>query len=175
MPDQAASNAQAFNDFVQIGVIVQDLDRTLQVLSDVFGLGPFRTITYPPADRDDIQLTFHGEPAHFSHRIAFAELGPIELEVIQPLTGESGLTEFLAQHGEGIHHIRFNVTNLESALDYLADHDIRPVTTGPGLRPGTQWVHLDTESKIGFTIEIVKVLPGTTGRTPDIADGKVQL
>jgi hypothetical protein len=134
-------------------------------LTEIFGLGPFRYITYPP-DREDMHITHRGEPGDFSHRIAFTELGPVELEIVQPLTGESGLTEFLDEHGEGIQHIRFNVAEIEPVLDYLSGHGVEPLTSGAGLRPGTTWVHLDTADKVGFIIEIMNTLPGTDGRTP---------
>ncbi len=157
---------QMFQNFVQLGVIVRDLDRTVKALSEIFGLGPFRFITYPPAGRDDIKLTYRGQPGHFSHRIAFANLGPIELEIVEPLDGESGITEFLAQHGEGIHHIRFNVPDLEPVMAHLAAHDVGTLMSGSGIRPGTNWIHLDTEDKVGFIVEIMNMLPGTSGRTP---------
>ena len=161
-------------EFVQIGIVVKDLDRTVKYLSEVFGLGPFRFISYPPEGRDDIQLRYRGETGHFSHRLAFAQLGPVELELAQPLEGDSGLTEFLNQHGEGIHHIRFNTPELEAALDHLAGKGVVPLMGGGGLRPGTQWVHLDTAAEAGFIIELMNVLPNTDGRTPQILDGKVK-
>ena len=99
MSDETAPSGSAvkemFSDFVQIGVIVRDLDRTVKVLSEVFGLGPFRTIMWPPPDRADFERTYRGKPGDFTSRMAFTEIGPIELEIIQPLTGESTLTEFL--------------------------------------------------------------------------------
>jgi methylmalonyl-CoA/ethylmalonyl-CoA epimerase len=106
--------------------------------------------------------------------MAFTELGPIELELIQPLTGESIWADFLEEHGGGLHHIRFNVSEIEPVLEYLAGHGIEVTQIGSGLRPGTAWANFDTESKIGFTIEVMKALPGTDGRTPQIVDGKVQ-
>lgn len=169
MSDQISSGEtirnESFSNLVQIGVVVRDLDRTVKFLSEVFGLGPFRYITYPP-ERSDMNTAYRGEPGAFSHRIAFAELGPVELEVIQPLTGASGLTEFLEEHGEGIQHIRFNVENLQPVLDYLNGHGVEPLMSGTGLRPGTTWVHLDTADKVGFVIEVMNTLPGTDGRTP---------
>jgi methylmalonyl-CoA/ethylmalonyl-CoA epimerase len=159
-------------EFVQIGIVVKDLDRTVKYLTEVFGLGPFRFITYPPADRDDMQLTYRGQASQFSHRLAFAQLGSIELELVQPLEGESGLTEFLRDHGEGLQHIRFNTPQLQPALDYLAGQGIQPLMSGAGIRPGTHWVHLDTADKVGFVVELMNVLPNTDGRTPMIVDGK---
>ncbi len=174
MPDEVISPQEMFSDFVQIGVIVRDLDQAIKALSEIFGIGPFRAITWPPADRTDVQKFYRGKPGNFTARMAFAELGPIELELIQPLEGESMWSDFLKEHGEGIHHIRFNVPDVEPVIEYLAGHDIGVAQSGSGLRPGTTWVNLDTESKVGFTIEIMNALAGTDGRTPQIADGKVQ-
>jgi catechol 2,3-dioxygenase-like lactoylglutathione lyase family enzyme len=156
---------EAFRNFVQIGVVVQDLDRTVKFLSEVLGLGPFRYTTYPP-DRDDMWTAYRGEPGAFTHRIAFADLGPVELEIVQPLTGASALTEFLDEHGEGIQHLRFNVDAVEPVIDYLAGQGIEPLMSGTGLRPGTTWVHFDTADQVGFVVEVMNPLPGTDGRTP---------
>lgn len=161
-------------EFVQIGVVVKDLDRAIQVLSEVFGLGPFQTITYPPPGAEGMNLMYRGEPGNFSHRLAFTRLGPLELELIQPLTGDSLLTDFVKEHGSGIQHIRFNVPDLPTALEALSGQGIQPVMSGAGLRLGTQWVHLDTVEQVGFVIEVMNVLPNTDGRTPRIVDGKVE-
>jgi methylmalonyl-CoA/ethylmalonyl-CoA epimerase len=174
MSSVTASPGDMFRDFVQIGVVVKDLDRSIQVLSEVFGIGPFRTVDWPPADRQDIQRIYRGQPGDFTARMAFTQLGPVELELIQPLQGESIWADFLNEHGEGIHHIRFNVFDIESVFSYLAEHGIEVAQMGSGLRPGTTWANFDTEGKVGFTIEVMKALPGTDGRTPEIIDGKVQ-
>ena len=117
---------------------------------------------------------YRGQPGHFVYRQAFVDLGAIELEIIQPLAGESIWADFLREHGEGIHHIRFNTPDLETVVQHLARSGIDVSMMGSGLRPGTVWANFDTESKIGFTIEVMKALPGTDGRTPGLADGKVQ-
>jgi len=165
---------EMFSDLVQIGVVVRDLDRAIAVLSEVFGIGPFRTIDWPPADRTDIRKFYYGKPGNFTARMAFTELGPVELELIQPLEGKSVWANFLEKHGEGIHHIRFNVPDLEPMIEYLAGHNIGVAQMGSGLRPGTTWVNFDTERIVGFSIEIMNALPGTDGRTPQIMGGKVQ-
>lgn len=155
-----------FNDFVQVGVIVEDVDATIKVLSEVFGLGPFRIFHWPSEDRSDLKRTYHGKPAKFTARMAFTEIGPIELELIQPLEAPSVWADYLLEHGPGIHHIRFNVDEFDPVVNYLKDHNIIITQSGEGIRPGTLWANLDTESLIGFGIEIMKKLPGTNGRTP---------
>ena len=167
--------SEMFKDFVQIGVVVRDLDQVTTALSQIFGIGPFRTIEWPPADRPDIERYYYGAPGDFSARMAFTELGPVELELIQPLEGESIWADFLREHGEGIHHIRFNVPDIQPVIEYLGGHGIQPAQMGSGIRPGTLWANFDTESQIGFVIEAMKTLPGSDGRTPQIVAGVVQL
>ena len=56
--------------------------------------------------------------------MAFAELGPIEIALIQPLTGKSIWTDFLPEHGPGLHHIRFNVPEMAPIVEPVAAHGI---------------------------------------------------
>jgi hypothetical protein len=174
MTEDKRASEQMFTKLVQIGVVVQDIDKVAATLSQVFGIGPFRTIDWPPADRADVQRFYYGKPENFRARMAFTEVGPVELELIQPLEGASIWADFLEKHGEGIHHIRFNVPDVEPVIEYLAGHNVGVAQMGSGLRPGTTWVNLDTERLVGFTIEIMNVLPGTDGRTPQIVNGQVQ-
>jgi len=173
MPNDPGAAQKLFNDFVQIGVVVDDMDQSIKALTEVFGMGPFRVIDWPPAGRSDIERYYYDQPADFTARMAFTELGPIELELIQPVSGKSIWADFLAQHGPGIHHIRFNVLDLQPVVDYLAGHEIGIAQMGSGIRPGTTWANFDTEGRVGFTIEVMQALAGTSGRTPMIVDGKV--
>lgn len=173
MMSQSPSSPPKFTEIVQIGIVVRDLEKSAAALSAVFGIGPFRMIVYPPDGRNDIVTTYRGQPGDFRYRQAFAEVGNLEIELIQPLSGRSIWADFLEKHGEGIHHIRFNVMEMESLLQHLGNHGIGVLQSGSGLRPGTFWANLDTEAKIGFTIEVMKMLPGTSGRTPQIVDGQV--
>ena len=166
MVDNTALPRQYFNNLVQIGLVVKDLDRSVHGLSELFGIGPFHVIDWPPAGHDDLQKIYHGQPANFRARMAFADLGPVELEIIQPVSGESIWADFLREHGEGLHHIRFNVSQVEPVIEYLSRHGIGVSQMGSGLRPGTNWVYFDTQERIGFIIEILNALPGTDGRTP---------
>lgn len=43
--------------------------------------------------------------AGYRYRVAAGSAGPVELEVVEPLSGESFYSDFLASHGEGLSHI----------------------------------------------------------------------
>jgi 4-hydroxyphenylpyruvate dioxygenase-like putative hemolysin len=87
----------------QVGVVVKDLDQTIAHLTSL-GLGPFkvRTVYHPSA-------TVRGEKASYQVRLAMAQQGPVQLELIEYQKGTTIQKEFLDQRGEGIHHLLFNV------------------------------------------------------------------
>ena len=153
----------------QVGVVVKDVNKVVERLSSL-GIGPFEPKMLPP-DRNE---WFRGKPMNAEFNIQAAKVGNIELELIQPLEGKSIWSDFLEEHGEGIHHIRFNAPDHEPVIEYLAKQGIGVSQMGSGLRPGTFWVNFDTEDSVGFTIEIMKALPGTSGKTPRIVEDEMQ-
>lgn len=164
----APSPKQMFSRLVQVGVVVRDLDRVLKALEEIFGIGPFRTIDYPPQDwgRDDWHRHYYGEPGDFTARLAVVDLGVVELELIQPTSGRSIWFDFLEKHGEGLHHLRFNVDDVDQVVGYLGRKGIRPSQGGDGLWPSARYVYFDTEEVIGFCLEIRNQIPGTDGKSP---------
>ncbi len=150
---------------VQIGVVVRDIEQTMGVLSNVFGIGPWRTVTWP-TDRPDMQYSYRGKPGKMRMRLAFAQLGPLELELVQPLEGESDYSHFLQEKGQGLHHVLFDVPDADAIVAQLAEYGVQVLQTGTGLRPGTKWVYLDTEDFMGFCIELRNIVPGSDGTSP---------
>jgi len=156
-----------FRTAVQVGVVVRDLEQSMAALTGVFGIGPFRVVECPPPGREQKQF-YHGQPARFRTRQGFADLGSIELELIQPLDGKSIWADFLAERGPGIHHLRFNVPDHQAVTTYLKTKGMPPTQEGAGIRDGSYWVNYDTEKLVGFIIEILQPAPGGDGRTPGV-------
>ncbi len=51
--------------------------------------------------------------------------GNSNLELISPVAGtESFLTKFLDERGSGLHHVTFEVSDLDCAVEYLEEHDV---------------------------------------------------
>jgi methylmalonyl-CoA/ethylmalonyl-CoA epimerase len=138
---------------VQIGVVTRDARRQADALGSLLGLGPFRFHDWP-GDRPDMQAHFRGRPGRFRMRLGFGDLGNVQLELIQPLEGESLYTEFLARRGPGLHHLLFDVADLDDKLARLAKAGIAVRMSGSGLVPGTRWLYLDTEHLIGWSLEL---------------------
>ncbi len=70
-----------------------------------------------------------------STKIAFVPVGDVMLELLSPTApGKGRIAEFLAQRGEGIHHIAYRVENLVSVLEEMKKAGVRLRDEKP--RPG---------------------------------------
>jgi methylmalonyl-CoA/ethylmalonyl-CoA epimerase len=140
------------NRLVQIGIVVADRDRTTQLLTSLFGMGPFRFVEWP--DRPESKYYYHGVEESVRIKQAFVQLGDVEVELIQPVDGRSGYKDFLDQNGSGIHHVLFEVSDIDPAIQELAKSGVTVLQSGTGIRPGTRWVLLDTRELLGFLVEL---------------------
>lgn len=137
---------------VQIGIVVPDRDRTIQTLTNLFGIGPFRLIEWP--DRPESKYYYRGSEQEIQLKQAFARIGDVEIELIEPVRGRNGYQDFLEQVGGGIHHVLFEVPDIDSVLRELEKSGISVLQSGTGIRPGTRWALLDTQERLGFFIEL---------------------
>ena len=137
---------------VQIGIVVADRDRTTQLLTSLFGIGPFRLVEWP--DRAESKYYYRGVEEDIRIRQAFVRLGDVEVELIQPVEGRSGYGDFLDQTGGGIHHVLFEVSDIDPVIQDLAKSGVSVLQSGTGIRPGTRWALLDTREMLGFYVEL---------------------
>ena len=137
---------------VQIGIVVADRARTTQALTSLFGIGPFRFVEWP--DRAESKYYYRGVEEQVRIRQAFVQLGDVEVELIEPLEGRSGYQDFLDQTGGGIHHVLFEVSDIDPVIQELAQSGVTVLQSGTGIRPGTRWALLDTRELLGFLVEL---------------------
>lgn len=134
---------------VQIGVVVYDVQATMAKLSRVFGFGPWHVYEFP-VDAARVQRSYRGQPGNFRFIMAFAQVGNVEMELIQPLEGDNIYSEWLRQHGEGLHHVHFDLPQVDEALEAWKSEGIEAIQSGTGLRPGAVWAYLNTAELPGF-------------------------
>ena len=89
--------------------------------------------------------------------VAFVGTGPARLELLEPVSPESGVARFLERRGPGLHHVAYAVPDLAAALRRLAAAGIRLVDPEP--RPGAHGrrvAFLHPASTGGVLIELVE-------------------
>jgi len=140
----------------QIGVVVKDLDAAVEQYWKLFGIGPWQFYTYgKPLVKE---MTYRGRPVEYRMRIALANAGPLRIELIQPLEGDTVYAEFVRDHGYGIHHLGILVPDMKAALDQAAQAGVAMTMDGAGfgLDGDGHYAYLDTEERIATTVELIE-------------------
>jgi hypothetical protein len=141
----------------QIGIVVEDLDKFLKNMDELLGLDDFEVIDYPPEGMDP-QTTYHDQPAEFTARIAFRDFDKFQMEVIQPVEGQSIFQDHLDQRGPGLHHIRFTQPNFDEARQKLVSKGISCISSGRGAHGSSLWAYFDTSDWLeGLLVELRKL------------------
>ena len=88
-------------------------------------------------------------------RAALVRVGGSQLEFIQPTDTTGGVARFIESRGEGVHHICFEVEDLQATLDRLAEHDVQLIDKAPreGLSGMIAFIH--PRATRGVLIELV--------------------
>ena len=73
---------------------------------------------------------------------------------MQPLTGRSLYDECLETKGEGLHHLGYDIEDLEEWIKHYEGKGIGILQSGE--RPGVKWVYLDTAAYTGMIIELIE-------------------
>jgi len=92
-----------FAEIGQIGIVVRDLEQAMAQYHRLLGWGPWDVYEYESPWLHDTEI--HGRPVDYTFLGAETLVGSLIVELIQPLTGPSIYTEWLATKGEGLHHI----------------------------------------------------------------------
>ena len=87
-------------------------------------------------------------------------VGDSMVELMQPTHPDSPVGRFLARRGEGVHHVAFQVKNLEAALARLKKTGVEVVDEEPKVGAGgTRTAFVHPKGAFGVLTELVE-LPG---------------
>ncbi len=64
-------------------------------------------------------------------KVAIMKVGESAVELIEATGDDSPVSQFIEKHGQGIHHITFEVDNVQQHLDQLKEKNIRLIDQKP--------------------------------------------
>jgi methylmalonyl-CoA/ethylmalonyl-CoA epimerase len=128
-----------------VGIVVKDAEATCKFLSSIWNIGEPEIFDYEPDEKD----LFVG--GSFKVRLVWVKFGPTPIELLQPLDDRSIWSKFIAEKGEGIHHIAYGVTNYDEMVAKF-DAEGHPCLVSAVFN-GERWCYYDT-SPGGFVVEI---------------------
>ncbi len=140
-------------EVVQVGIVVRDLEKTIKQLNSLWNVGPFRFLEIDLPD-----ATLHGKQTRLRAKLAFAQVGPVELELIQPGEGENTYREFLRDKGEGVHHLKIPVSDINSEVARLKEKGVEVLQSGNN--PDVSFAYMDTEGIAGVILEVLQSKAG---------------
>lgn len=153
-PGEVLRTKLALPPLSQLGIVVRDMARAVAFYEGKLGLGPWTVYESTPD-----KYWYRGKPSHMRLRQGKAMLGGIELELVQPLEGESPFHEFLASQGEGLHHVAFNTDDFDAMVRQFQEAGFESLLLAEAYVPtygGTvRACHFDTRAVGGVIFEVV--------------------
>jgi len=143
--------SHTFSRLMHIGMVVKDMDKAIARF-EALGIGPFKPRILPA----DARETYRGKPFAPAQRVAIqtTQIGNMELELIQPISGESPHREFLDQKGEGVQHLGFFVDDLREETERLTAAGSTVLLTSQ-FKSGGGVTYLDLDAA-GLIVELVQ-------------------
>jgi methylmalonyl-CoA/ethylmalonyl-CoA epimerase len=146
------SQPSLFEGVFQVAYAVHDIQAAQRFFNETLGGLRFFVIENIAFK----EYTYRGQPAECHQHVAFGYAGTMQIELMQPLSGENTVTEFLRQRGQGIHHLGIQVADIDSATLGMAEKGFEPVESGVAGQ-ATRFAFLDTLAAIGNYIELVSL------------------
>ena len=147
--------------------VVDDLEAACHDWSTHFGVGPFFIIDYQPSAFEAID--YRGTPSELSMRVALAQAGPLQIELVEPRTLKSVYRESVPiGSGSGFHHMCKWSDEFEDELTYFQGLGYDIVTRGR--TRSTVFAYLDTRASLGCMLEIVPRTPKVEAKFAQIAE-----
>ena len=86
-----------------------------------------------PLYRDQLGMEFEGteEVAEQKVKVAFLKIGESRIELLEPTAEDSPVAKFLEKNGEGIHHMAYEVEDIEATLAELKQKEVRLIDEKP--------------------------------------------
>ncbi|PLX97140.1 MAG: methylmalonyl-CoA epimerase [Desulfuromonas sp.] len=86
-----------------------------------------------PFYRDTLGMVLEGteEVVEQKVKVAFLQIGESRIELLEPTSPDSPVAKFLDKNGEGVHHLAYEVDDLEAALAALKKEGVRLIDEAP--------------------------------------------
>jgi methylmalonyl-CoA/ethylmalonyl-CoA epimerase len=125
-----------------IAIAVKDVEETLKFWRDAMGL-KVDHIEDVPSQKSEV---------------VFIPVGDSEVELVKPTSPDSGVAKFVEEKGGGMHHLCFEVDNIDEMLVQLKDKGIRLINEVALELPGRKMAFIHPKSTNGVLVELYEVL-----------------
>ncbi len=132
------------NKIEHLGIAVKDIDKANALYEKLLGVAPYKQ----EAVESEAVIT------------SFFKVGESKIELLASTKDEGPIGKFIAKKGEGIHHIAFDVEDIQKELDRLEKEGFQLINKTP--KPGADnklVAFLHPKSTNGVLIELCQEAP----------------
>jgi methylmalonyl-CoA/ethylmalonyl-CoA epimerase len=137
--------------FYQVAYVVRDLAAAEAWFQKILGVPSWVRMENIAFGAD---CSFRGRPSDSAVHLSVGYLRGTQIELIEPLRGESLYTEFLAAKGPGLHHLAFDVPDFAGTVAALRASGLELLAQGR-VGPGSEFAYFDCASAEASVIEIL--------------------
>jgi methylmalonyl-CoA/ethylmalonyl-CoA epimerase len=131
-----------------VAIVVEDIDAAMGFWCDSMG----------------IRLSHIQEVPKEKSAVAFLPVGDSEIELVQPISDDSGVAKYLNKRGQGMHHLCLEVQDIEAVLSELGEKGVQLIHETPIIgEGGRKYAFIHPKSATGVLVELYE-LPGETER-----------
>lgn len=136
----------------QIGIIVRDIEKAAKAWAKLLEVKAPQHILTEPAE--EAHTCLRGQSTDGRAKIALFQLDNLWLELIEPVSGPSAWQEFLKTNGPGIHHIAFQVKDMDEQIAVFKGRGLSLLQRGQFT--GGCYAYLDTAVELGAILELLE-------------------
>ncbi|MCM5662292.1 methylmalonyl-CoA epimerase [Galbibacter mesophilus] len=127
------------NKIEHLGIAVKNLEASNELFHKLLGVAPYKT----------------EEVASEGVRTSFFKTGESKIELLEATDKDSPIAKFLEKKGEGIHHIAFDVADIQQEVKRLQEEGFVVLNEKPKKGADNKWVvFLHPKSTNGVLIEL---------------------
>jgi methylmalonyl-CoA/ethylmalonyl-CoA epimerase len=132
-----------------IAIVVPNIDEALEFWRDALGL----------------ELSHIEEVEVQESLVAFLPSGESEVELVEPTTDTSGIARYLTKRGPGMHHICFEVDDIEETLAQLKEKGVQLINEQPIVGTGGKKIaFIHPKGAGGVLVELYELTPEEPAR-----------
>jgi len=142
------------NGIVQIGILVRNADDAVRQYAKLFGISDWNINHVDTENGKGQNFRTASSDVVVKAKIAWATIGGIEIELIEPQDTTSIYAQHLETHGPGVHHVMFGSDDYDRSVDSLTDCGVERILSGE--LQATRFQLFDTRNTLGLISEFAE-------------------
>ena len=146
-------NILGTNIVTQVGILVNDIEKSSQDYADFFGMEKPNWILTDEYEKT--QAEYIGKPSNAKAKLAFFNVGPnMSIELIEPDNELSTWRDDLNKYGEGVHHIAFVIKGMKEKIEICQRNGMPLLQKGE--YTGGRYAYIDAKNSLKTIIELLE-------------------